>query len=260
MIRPWLRFFRVVNLPTVPGDVLVGAAMVSFGGKPANVLATSGEAASSPLVGIVLPLSAACLASVCLYMFGLADNDIVGAKKDEDRPIPDGEISLGAARVARGLCLFAVLIVASLVNLPPSWWIAAFALAVAIVIYNRTKWAILMGLCRGLNVVCGGAVLCASLTSGEDAASPLWVGVCALVWALYITAVTKYSEGEEMDPVKRQRVGILIGAIVYLQLGALLLAYELSPTIVTRNLLLAGAGLLVLLRLMKRFLPGVSAS
>jgi len=271
MLKAWLRFFRAVNLPTVPGDVLVGAAMASFSGKPANVLATSGEAASSPLVRIVLPLSAACLASIFLYLYGLADNDIVGAKKDEDRPIPKGEISLGAARLARGLCLFAALIVASLANLPPTWWMTAFALTLAIVIYNRTKWAVVMGVCRGLNVVCGGLIFCASLTSGEDAASPLAdspladspllaVGVCALVWMLYFAAVTKYSEGEERDPAKRQFVGMLIGAIIYLQLGALLLAYQLSPTLLTRNLLLAGAGLLIALRLMKRFLPGVSAS
>jgi len=249
-MKAWLRFFRVVNLPTVPGDVLVGAAAISSGG----------EAASSPLVGMFLPLSAACLASVCLYMFGLADNDIVGAKKDEDRPIPDGEISLAAARIARGLCLIAALIGASLANLPPMWWMTAFALAVAIVIYNRTKLPALMGVCRGLNVLCGGEAVGLFLTSGEDAASPLWVALCAGIWTLYITAVTNYSEGEETDPTKKQFVGVLIGAIIYLQLGALLLAYELSPTIVTRNLLLAGAGLLVLLRLMKRLLPGVSAS
>ena len=29
-LHPWLRFFRIVNLPTVPGDVLAGAlAMIA---------------------------------------------------------------------------------------------------------------------------------------------------------------------------------------------------------------------------------------
>jgi len=231
-LKAWLRFFRAVNLPTVPGDVFVGAAMVGVA-RPSSVVA-------------------ACLASVFLYLFGLADNDIVGAAKDENRPIPDGQISLRAARVARGLCIFAALVIASLANLPPMWWMTAFALTVAIVIYNRTKLPALMGVCRGLNVGCG----CAA----TGVAFPLGVSICMAVWTLYITAVTKYSEGEETDPTKKQFVGVLIGVIIYLQLGALLLAYELSPTIVTRNLLLAGAGLLVLLRLMKRFLPGVSAS
>jgi len=231
-MKAWLRFFRVVNLPTVPGDVLVGAA----------------------LVGVARPMFvvAACLASVFLYMYGLADNDIVGAKKDEDRPIPDGQISLRAARVARGLCLFAALIVASFANLPPMWWMTAFALSVAIVFYNRTKWPALMGVCRGLNVGCG----CAA----TGVVFPFSVSICMAIWTLYIAAVTKYSEGEEADSARRRRVGFLIGSLVYLQLGALLYAYLLMPCLVFRNLLLVGAGLLILLRLLKRIFPKVSAS
>ena len=239
-MKAWLRFFRVVNLPTVPGDVLVGAAAVCAS-------LTSGKDSASPLV-------AACVASVFLYMFGLADNDIVGAKTDRGRPIPDGQISVRAARIARGFCLFGALIVGAAVNLLPGWWIAAFVLAVTVVIYNRTKWCLLMGLCRGLNVVCGGFSVCASLTSGKDSASPLlWMSVCAVIWTLYIAAVTKYSEGEEMDAAKKRRVGFLIGAIVYLQLIALVV-FPVKP------FLIAGAVLLIALRLMKRFLPGVSAS
>ena len=246
-MKAWLRFFRVVNLPTVPGDVLVGAAAVLF---------RSGQESASPLV-------AACVAGVFLYMFGLADNDIVGAKTDAGRPIPDGQISMGAARIARALCVICAIAVGlmpdpvALRPLPWMWWPAAFALVCSIVVYNRTKnWA-LMGLCRGLNVVCGGAVAfqsCASLASGQETASPLlWLGVCAALWTIYIAAVTKYSEGEEMDVVKKRRVGFLIGAIVYLQLIALLV----FPV---KSFLVAGAVLLIVLRLMKRFLPEVSAS
>ena len=164
---------------------------------------------------------------------------------------------MGAARIARGLCLFGALIAGAATNLPPAWWIAAFTLVVAIVIYNRTKWCLLMGLCRGLNVVCGGTVAissCASLASGQETASPLmWLGVCAVLWTVYIAAVTKYSEGEEMDAAKKRRVGFLVGAIVYLQLVALIV-FPVKP------FLIAGAVLLIVLRLMKRFLPEVSAS
>ena len=230
MIKPWLRFFRAVNLPTVPGDVLVGAAAVLCGGR-ADV---------APL-----PLTAACAAGVLVYMFGLADNDIVGAATDSGRPIPDGAISMRAARIARGLCLFGAMIAGAVADLPPAWWIAAFALAVAIVVYNRTKWCLAMGLCRGLNVACGGAVFCASPS--------LPLSACALFWTLYVAAVTKYSEGEELDPERKRRVGFLVGAIVYLQLIALIAFY-------VRPLLIAGAVLLVVLRLMKRLLPEVSAS
>jgi len=232
MLKAWLRFFRAVNLPTLPGDVLVGVALAGLA-RPRTIVA-------------------ACLASVFLYMFGLADNDIVGAAKDTDRPIPEGKISLRTAQVARGLCLLFALVAASLANLPSLWWITAFFLSVAIVVYNRTKWPAVMGLCRGLNVACGGAV--------ASAVFPFGVSVAMAVWTLYIAAVTKYSEGEETNPEKKQFVGLLIGMIVYLQLFALLAAYLMTPCAQTRNLLLAGAGLLIVLRVLKRSLTGVSAS
>ena len=92
MTRPWLKLFRVVNLPTVPGDVLVGAALV----LPACAVVHAQD-----LVRVALVAVASCL----LYMFGLVDNDIVGAATDGGRPIPDGQISIRAARIARAVCL-----------------------------------------------------------------------------------------------------------------------------------------------------------
>ena len=245
-MKAWLRFFRVVNLPTVPGDIWVGAVAVWFG---AGIICDYGA-----------PLFNATIAGILLYMFGLADNDIVGAKTDEGRPIPDGQISMRAARIARALCVISAIAVGlapdpvALKALPWMWWPAAFALLCSIIVYNRTKSWALMGLCRGLNVLCGGTVaFCASLTSGEDAASLLmWLGACVAVWTVYIAAVTKYSEGEEMDAAKKRRVGFLVGAIVYLQIIALL-CFQSGIVV------LVGV-LLVVMRLMKRFLPEVSAS
>ena len=248
----WLQFFRIVNLPTVPGDVFVGAAAVIAG----VVIGRGGALDFSPSV-----ILAAAVASCAIYLFGLADNDIVGAAQGgPERPIPSGAISLPAARVARGLCLFAALIIGAAMNLPPMWWIAAFLLAVCVVVYNRTKWCLAMGLCRGLDVICGGAALLSSGCRGEQMWSRYLLLGAAIVWLLYISAVTIYSKGEEDDPVRRRRVGFLIGAIIYLQLIALFVCYYLVPTIATRNLLLAGAGMLIALRFLKRTLPKVSAS
>ena len=241
-VLAWLRLFRVVNLPTVPGDVLVGAA---------SVLCWGADAAISSRYAQVI--AAASLASVFLYMFGLVDNDIVGAKGDRGRPIPDGEISIGAARIARGLCLFAALIVGAAANLQSDWWIAAFLLALSVVVYNRTKLSLFMGLCRGLNVLSGAVVV--GMCGIELAALAL---VAPLVWTLYITVVTWYSTGEENDPDKKRRVGILVGGIVYLQLAALIYLTMKGASVMP--LLVAGAVLLVLLRLMRRVLPRVSAS
>ena len=245
-MKAWLKFFRVVNLPTVPGDIWVGAVAAWFG---VNIICDYGT-----------PLFNATIAGILLYMFGLADNDIVGAKTDKGRPIPGGQISLGSARIARAVCVIGAIAVGlapdpvALGPLPWMWWPAAFALVCSIVVYNRTKNWVLMGLCRGLNVVCGGVVaISASLTSGKDSASPLlWLGVCAAVWTLYIAVVTKYSEGEEMDAAKKRRVGFLVGAIVYLQIIALL-AFQSGIVVLVGVLLVA-------MRLMKRFLPEVSAS
>ena len=241
-VLAWLRLFRVVNLPTVPGDVLVGAA---------SVLCWGADAAISSRYAQVI--AAASLASVFLYMFGLVDNDIVGAKGDRGRPIPDGEISIGAARIARGLCLFAALIVGAAANLQSDWWIASFLLAMSVVVYNRTKLSLFMGLCRGLNVLSGAVVV--GMCGIELAALAL---VAPLVWTLYITVVTWYSTGEENDPDKKRRVGILVGGIVYLQLAALIYLTMKGASVMP--LLVTGAVLLVVLRLMKRLLPRVSAS
>lgn len=239
-MKAWLRFFRAVNLPTVPGDALAGAAAV---------MSANGWTAGS------LAPAAVCVAGVFLYMFGLADNDIIGAGKDSGRPIPQGEISLVAARIARGLCLLGALIVGALANLPPAWWVVAVLLAVSSVVYNRTKWCLAMGLCRGLNVLCGGLCFATRFRhmQGIPSEGRLELGCLFVLWTAYITVVTKYSEGEESDALKKRRVGFLIGAIVYLQLAALLV-FPVKPFLV------AGAVLLVLLRLMRRFLPEVSAS
>ena len=249
MLKAWLRFFRVVNLPTVPGDIWVGAVAVWFG---AGIICDYGT-----------PLFNATIAGGLLYMFGLADNDIVGAKTDEGRPIPDGRISMRAARIARALCVISAIAVGlapdpvALRPLPWMWWPAAFALVCSIVVYNRTKSWALMGLCRGLNVVCGGAVAYGVFTSYAECANArivdCWpLAVAVAVWAVYIAAVTKYSEGEEMDAAKKRRVGFLVGAIVYLQIIALL-CFQSGIVV------LVGV-LLVVMRLMKRFLPEVSAS
>ena len=239
----YLKLFRAVNIPTVPGDVLVGAAAAL-----AATEAFSGAKAA-----------AAALASVCLYLFGLVDNDIVGAaKKNSSRPIPAGEISLGAARVARGITWALALVVASRFGFSVEWWIASSALLVGIVVYNRTKLSALMGLCRGLNVLMGALAVIPS-PSG-DLSLFAYAGIPAAVWFVYITAVTQYAKYEDAIPGRRAIVGLLISALVYLQLLALLFFALSYPSLQMQKLLLSGAIILVILRLSKKFMPKVSAS
>ena len=253
-VLAWLRLFRVVNLPTVPGDVLVGAAAVMAG------CCRSGECTTA-LSPNLIPAWWAAAASVFLYAFGLVDNDIVGAKTDKGRPIPDGEISLGAARIARALCLFAVMGIGCFAALPHQWWVFALSIAVVVVVYNRFKWCLAMGLCRALGVICGCASLVTKTWRGIPRDGRLFVFCVSLALLLYITVVTLYSKGEENDPEKKRRVGALVGGIVYLQLTALLVLTLAFPQVAAmRPLLIAGAVMLILLRLFKTVLPKVSAS
>ena len=249
----YLKLFRIVNLPTVPGDVLVGASVV--------VAASSASCAT----GLECPLGAATLfslslASVLMYMFGLAQNDILGAKTDVGRPIPEGRISLTAAKTACACCW----LLSGIVSLYPHGRMPLYAFAYLIVMtalisaYNVSRRPLLMGLCRGVNLLLGAAAAWSAF--GADRFS---IGIAtgvALLWTVYIAAVTKYSEGEESNPAKKRCVGFLIGALVYLQLLALVLAYLSAPNALTCGTLLAGAALLILLRLLKSLLPEVSAS
>lgn len=234
MIRAWFKFFRIVNLPTVPGDALVGAAVCgAFGWRPA-------------------------LVSVLMYLFGLAQNDILGAKTDAGRPIPEGKISLRAAKDAAACCWIGAAVLATVLGasgMPFSAWIYIGVMTVLISAYNVTKRPILMGLCRGCGVLFGAA------WAGIPSAGWILPVVLAAVWTAYIAGVTKYSEGEELDEGRRRTVGFLIGALVYLQLITLIILYLIRPECPALRLaLLTGAALLVLLRLLKHALPEVSAS
>ncbi len=245
----WLRFFRAVNLPTVPGDVFVGAALAQ-------------AVTHDPLRPAVL--AAACVASVLLYMFGLADNDIVGASTDTDRPIPQGLVSLRAARIARALCLLGAIGLGLAAHLPQPWWPAACGLAVAIAIYNRTKWPLMMGLCRGANLVLGAAAIGGLHGDFLSAAMPFSVFFGFLLFTAYIAAVTKYSEGEEKDPARKRRVGLLIGALVWLQLAIIIFleVFNIGADLDAGGLVFIPLQLamIVLLFLFKHLMPKVSAS
>ena len=186
-MKAWLQFFRIPNLPTAPGDALAGAAVV--------LLLRGGSISAALTAGV---------AALFHYMYGLADNDVTGAASDAERaperPIPCGAISLRAAKIARSVCLFASLLSGAVAHLPPAWWMGVAALTAAICVYNRVKSLWLMGLCRGLSVLCGAlAVLPRGFTFHGCPAELLMAASLALGWTLYIAAVTKLSEGEESD-------------------------------------------------------------
>ncbi|MGI5868146.1 MAG: UbiA family prenyltransferase [Kiritimatiellia bacterium] len=215
---PWLVFFRLPNLPTAPGDALAGAAIA---------IATA-RLGGDALASAAAPAFAAGLAALLLYMFGLADNDIVGAEADKtqapNRPIPSGTISLRQARRARFICLALAIATGAFARLPPAWWIVAAALVAAVAAYNRFKdrrrafGLVAMGLCRGVNLLAGAAAL-ASIAPRALRSPP--VLLAALGWTAYIAAVTGLAADEHAAHAPLSWKRFLPGLAVFIPMPAL---------------------------------------
>ena len=210
-LKAWAEFFRLPNLATAPGDAIAGSAIC---------LAVSLETPKAGAVGIAL---ASGLATLSFYMFGLADNDIVGCEEDKtnapNRPLPSGRLSLASARAVRGLCLLAAVAVGAVFDFPLDWWCVALLLVLAISGYNRIKGravvtgTVLMGLCRGLSVLSGAAAMThyvapriKILESGSLLeptslllfpcwnSMPVWLAVAG--WTIYTIGVTSVAAKE----------------------------------------------------------------
>jgi 4-hydroxybenzoate polyprenyltransferase len=195
-LRPWLRLFRLPNLLTVPGDPLAGF-----------LLATAGKIEQSQLI----PLFSAMGASLFLYLFGLAVNDIIDIDVDRaerpDRPLPAGEITVPQARMAAIAAALSGLNIALFPGIPAL--IIAALLAMTILLYTAklkntpVVGALAMGACRGL-----------SLLIGVAAAKPEWFTqwptpvilpavIAAIGLTLYVAAFTNLArhETEQEKPV-----------------------------------------------------------
>ena len=286
--NPWLRFFRVPNLPTAPGDALAGAAFMMPAGDARL------PHAFAAAVGVLL-----------MYMFGLADNDLADAQADAvnapERPIPRGEISTTAATVAMGVCLFAAYMLPDWIvgqfrpgeQMPSTWTASMVTLTICIFVYNRLKSAWLMGSCRGLSVLCGGMaawvpdtspyahnllpesihlvvalimlamgwvpLLCfvpIACASGMEIASYLLlvlpVAGCCCTFLAWCAAVGPLWLPHG-PPERRRAVGKTIGALIYLQIGFMLIAPRPA-------FLAAAAGLWLASRLVRRLVPHISGS
>ena len=185
-LSPWLRFFRFPNLPTVPGDALAGGALA----LPFNWF----------FAEQIWHFYGAALVVLFAYMFGLADNDVAGAKSDAtdapERPIPAGEITLAQARLARTACLLALVLTVYFTKFTYAYPLI-LALLVCIVIYNRFKGFVLMGLCRGLGFLIGVLAVAGDLHTFSDLVSrrPAYV-IAFLAWTLHTAAITWLASDE----------------------------------------------------------------
>lgn len=196
MIKAWLQLIRPSNVLTVISDVLAGVALACF--FTHHVLPT------------IETLIYVCLASMCLYMGGIVFNDVFDAKLDRierpERPIPAGYISILSASLLGTISFALGCILAFVIN------IQTFYIAIAIVLmcllYNALAkhhfiiGPIVMGCCRGLNLLLGVAVL--------SAVASWWF--IAIIPILYIAAVTNISRGEVYGNNRR---AILVSMCIY---------------------------------------------
>jgi len=180
LLLPLLRLTRPANLVTAVADVLAGMAIAGY--------LTLDWASFGPMGWL-------CLATIGLYGGGVVFNDVFDAELDAverpERPIPSGQVSLGAA-TGLGLGLLAIGILAAF-QVSRLSGLLAIAIAAAALLYD--KWGkhqsilgpLNMGLCRGLNLLLGISVL------PEQVQPWLWVSVVPIA---YIAAITMISRGE----------------------------------------------------------------
>ncbi len=213
LASPWMKIVRLPNLFTAPGDSLAGFFVASI--FPHIYPATYGKAI---LLAIV---------STLLYAFGVLLNDLADRREDAirrpERPIPSGEISVGAAFVAT-LIILALALAISYLAFPPFAWLVSLLLVLTITYYNflakhkRLQGAVAMGACRGLNTFLGISILITPNALTFQAFLTLMVPVIAVT--IYIAAVTWMADQEHTTQ--------FIGAIAFVPAGACLVGWLMT--------------------------------
>lgn len=140
----WLELSRPPNLFTVPGDVLAGASMA---------LITKNE------MPLILP---SLIISLSLYISGLILNDFFDRKIDSierpNRPIPSGRVFPNTALISAISLIFFAVALSSMYAM--IFWFS-LGLVFLILLYNclirkiPLLGIIVMGLCRGMNLLLG---------------------------------------------------------------------------------------------------------
>lgn len=188
-ILPWLKFLRLPNVLTVPGDVLAGAALAGI-----------------PFSQTPGPVAAVCLA----YLFGMTFNDLADLEEDRlhrpERPLPSGQIPLPQAK---GLCL--LLAGAALALLPTPGIVLLLACVTAYTLLKKHSplaGGLLMASCRGLSLLIGAGFLRGLSPLFLKGLSPQ-ILIAALMWFGFIFLVTRLAEREHL-PESHTRLPWLI--------------------------------------------------
>jgi 4-hydroxybenzoate polyprenyltransferase len=190
----WLELVRVPNLFTAIADVLAG-----------YLYATRGD-----LIRHGLPVL--CAASLCLYAGGVTLNDVFDMEQDRAerpaRPLPSGRVSRGSAAGLAALLLSAGIVLAGSSSGRAA--VIAALLALCIVLYDgvlkRTPVGpVLMGACRGLNLLLG-----MSVSLGPATAVAL---VPAGLLGAYVASLTRFASREARSQTRGQLLPGALGVL-----------------------------------------------
>ena len=181
---------RLPNLPSVPGDPLLGYLLA---------MSASGGAVGWPSALMVV------LASLSLYACGLLLNDVADLREDQvarpTRPLPSGRVSPAAATIVA--CMLGGAGVGGAASVSFVCGAVALLLVAAVLIYTffARRWPAValcvMGGCRGLSVLLGAAV------GGWAVLGAPLVMVAALTITAYTVALAAVALGE----TQQQRIG-----------------------------------------------------
>ncbi len=206
--RDWAELVRLPNVFTVLSDSLAAAILVTGGALP------------------WLTVTLVVIASVLVYWGGMILNDVVDLEEDRStrfhRPLVRGSISpVIAGHIGNGMLLIAPIIILAATTMwreQPIWMGAAFVCAVGLALcvrvydspIKRTPIApIIMGLCRGLNILMAGTTMLA-VTTGEvefPRALPIFAGGIGL----YIVGITVFARREEGQS---SQSGLVLGLLL----------------------------------------------
>ena len=194
-MRPYLELIRVYLIPTALADSWAGF----FIGRH---LASIASPEASPLDPVSIgELTLLGLLSAAAYAFGMLTNDLFDVQKDTDsatrRPLVTGEATTKTACLLAVSLILTVLVLCNLLHV----FALGLTLLATILAYNAGGKRIpllgdlLMGSCRGLNLLLGVAVAFPfALDNLIDDAIP---AIPAGLLALYISVVTGISRLED---------------------------------------------------------------
>lgn len=232
-IKPYLQLIRLPNVFTAAADSLAGWLLVRGSlQSPAHWL---------PLVA----------ASMAIYAAGIALNDVfdyeIDLKERPGRPLPSGRVSrrnaswIGGVLLLLGPALAALS--GSMASLIVALMLSGCVLAYDLGLKRTIEGPVVMGACRGLNLVLG-------MSQGVNLGG--WGGaIVALSMVLFVTGVTWISRSEtESGRTKGLYLGLVLENLAFLGLLAAALQPRLFPAIgaaTSRASILPLEGLLVIL-------------